>query len=214
MTREEILGRYRRDRAISVKLQTGALAQISRPVLLRQAKRLGLSNGKVLRVSHDDELTLVFDLLLYTTTPPLGRSRAIDRYARVHRPVPGSDEARVLSALQGSRFSLFQVKERHPMAGLIMTDLLREGESWLMDEGLEASAQVGAVFGTRLARPDTFALTCGALVPIDSETLGRLASVIDEAGTVPAELADDPRFAEFLYQLALQLDLTGFVSYR
>jgi hypothetical protein len=42
----------------------------------------------------------------------------------------------------------------------------------------------------------------------------RLASVIDEAGTVPAELADDPRFAEFLYQLALQLDLTGFVSYR
>ncbi len=83
-----------------------------------------------------------------------------------------------------------------------------------MDEGLEASAQVGAVFGTRLARPDTFALTCGALVPIDSETLGRLASVIDEAGTVPAELADDPRFAEFLYQLALQLDLTGFVSYR
>jgi hypothetical protein len=42
----------------------------------------------------------------------------------------------------------------------------------------------------------------------------RLASVIDEAGTVPAELADDPRFAGFLYQLALQLDLTGFVSYR
>jgi hypothetical protein len=213
VTREEILGHYRRDRAISVEIQTGALSQISRSAVLRQAKRLGLSDGQVLSVSHEDELTLVFDLLLYTI-PSGGRSRGIDRYARVHRPVPGSDKGRVLSALQGSHFSLFQVKERHSTVGLIMTDLLREGEIWLVDESLEASAQVGAVLGTRLARPETFAITCGVLVAVDPETLSELASLIDDADAVPAELADDPRFAESLYKLALQLDLTEYVSYR
>jgi len=213
VTRDEILGRYRRDRAISVAFQTGALNHISTPAVLRQAKRLGLSDGKALRVSHEDELTLVFDLLLYTS-PSRGRSRGIDRYAQAHPPVPGTDEARVLSALQGSRFSLFQVKGRHPTIGLMLEDLLREEEVWLVDESLEASAQIGAVLGTRLARPDTFAITCGVLVPIDPETWRELAFLIDEADATPAELADDPRFAESLYQLALQLDLTEYVSYR
>ena len=37
------------------------------------------------------------------------------------------------------------------------------------------------------------------------------AFLIDEADVTPAELADDPRFAESLYQLALQLDLTEYV---
>jgi hypothetical protein len=212
VTRDEILGRYRRDRAISVEFQTGALNHISRPAVLRQAKRLGLSDRKALRVSHEDELTLVFDLLLYTS-PSRGRSRRIDRYAKAHPPVPGTDEARVLSALQASRFSLFQVKGRHPMIGLMLEDLLRE-EVWLVDESLEASAQIGAVLGTRLARPDTFAITCGVLVPIDPETWRELAVLIDEADATPAELADDPRVAESLYQLALQLDLTEYVRYR
>jgi hypothetical protein len=211
--RDEILGRYRRDRAISVEVQTGALNHVSRPAVLRQAKRLGLSDGKVLRVSHEDELTLVFDLLLYAP-PSRGRSRGIDRYAQAHPPVPGTDEARVLSALQASCFSLFQVKGRHPMIGLMLEDLLREEEVWLVDESLEASAQIGAVLGTRLARPDTFAITCGVLVPIDPETWRELAFLIDEADATPAELADDPRFAESLYQLALQLDLTEYVRYR
>ena len=40
-------------------------------------------------------------------------------------------------------------------------DLLREQEVWLVDESLETSAQIGAVLGTRLARPDSFAITCG-----------------------------------------------------
>jgi hypothetical protein len=51
----------------------------------------------------------------------------------------------------------------------MLEDLLRE-EVWLVDESLEASAQIGAVLGTRLARPDTFAITCGVLVTIDPET--------------------------------------------
>jgi hypothetical protein len=213
VTREEILDRYRRDRAISAEIQTGALDHVSGPAVLRQAKRLGLSDGKVLRVSHEDELTLVFDLLLYTVSSGR-RSRAVDRYARSHQPSPGGDELRVLSALQGARFSLYLIKERHPMAGLVLEDLLREEEVWLMDESLEATAQVGGVLATRLAVLETFAITCGVLVLIDPETLRELAIVIDEADAEPGELADDPRFAESIYRLAIELDLTHHVRYR
>jgi hypothetical protein len=213
VTRDEILDLYRRDRANSMAIQTGALDHLSSPAILRQAKRLGLARGNVLSVNHEDELTLVFDLLLYTV-PQGGRSRGIDRYARAHPPDPGSDEERVLSALLGARFSLVQIKDRHPTAGLILEDLLREEEIWLMDESLEASAQVGAVLGTRLAWIGAFAITCGVLVPLDATTLHELAVVIDEAEAEPSEIADDPRFAESLYSLALQLGLTSFVGYR
>jgi hypothetical protein len=213
MTRDEILDLYRRERAISKAIQTGALDHLSAPAILRQAKRLGLATGKALSVSHEDELTLVFDLLLYTV-PKGGRSRGIDRYARAHPPEPGSDRERVLSALMAARFSLVQIKDRHPTAGLMLEDLLREEEIWLVDESLEVSAQVGAVLGTRLARTGAFAITCGVLVPLDAAILRELAVVLDEAEAEPSEIADDPRFAESLYSLAIQLGLTSFVGYR
>lgn len=213
MDRDDLLSRYRSDRAISVEIQTGALKYASRSAILKQAKRLGLSDGKSLVLNSENELPLVFDLLLYTV-PRGGRSRAIDRYAHAHRPEPGSDQERVLSALQSSRFSLFQIKERHAAAGLLIEDLLRQEEVWLIDESLEVSAQAGMVLGMRIATPDVFAITCGVLVPLDEETLRELAYVMNEAEAEPADLADDPRFAESIYQLAVQLSLTDHVGYR
>jgi hypothetical protein len=213
MERDDIVRRYRRDRAIAVKIQTEALEHIAQPTLLKQAKRLGLSHGKTLVLNSEDELTLVFDLLMYTTARGL-RSRAIDRYARVHVPPSGSDEERVLTALQASRFSRFRVEERHAAAGLMIRDLLRSEEIWLMDESLEASATPGTVLGTRIAKPDVFAMTCGAMIPINREMLQMLARLIDEAGVEPTRLADDPRLAESLYRTAVEFNLTEYVSHR
>ena len=126
--REEILTRYRRLREISTRHHSEALRSIPRSTLLEQARRLGLTAGKMLVADSIDELTLAFDLCLYTAAP--GRSRGIDRYARsagvAPGSAPGSDEERMLQALCQARFSVFQVERPHEIAGLLVRDLIRE----------------------------------------------------------------------------------------
>jgi hypothetical protein len=213
MTGDEILDRYQRYRQACTAIQTAALRCVSTATLLAIAKRLGLSDGKHIVAESDDDLVLVFDLALHTA--PRGRRRAIDRYAALHPPSSG-DEAAVLAALRDTRFSLFRVSGRHPEAGIWLEDLLRGGESWLVDVNLKATARPGAVLAMRLAAPDVFAISCGVAVPIDEDTLDEIFDLLTDGGDVEdlAPLADDPKFAQSVYQLALELGLTASVSYR
>ena len=75
MTRDQILERYRHLRAISTGHHSGALKFLSRQALLEHAKRLGLATGGMLVAESEAEMTLVFDLALYTAKER--RSRAL-----------------------------------------------------------------------------------------------------------------------------------------
>jgi hypothetical protein len=116
-----------------------------------------------------DDLYLAFDLAIHTA--PKDRSRAIDRYAKVVRLAPESDESLVLEAMRRARFSIISFVRRHPVAGLIVKDLFRSVEVWLVDEGLESSLPDGAALATRLFTPERFAMTAGILVPLDLELI-------------------------------------------
>src|SRR5438128_12194298 len=60
---------------------------------------------------------------------------------------------------------------RHTVAGLIVKDLFRGFEFWLVDEGLESSLPDEAVLATRLYTLEGFAMTAGVLVPLDIEAI-------------------------------------------
>jgi len=212
--REEILTRYRGLREISTRLHSEALRFIPRSVLLEQARRLGLTAGKMLVADSLDELTLAFDLCLYTAAP--GRSRGIDRYARSAGVAPGSDEDLMLKAMGQARFSVFRVEGPHETAGLLVRDLMREEDLWLVDENLERTAPVGLTLAMRVSRPETFAMTCGVMVPVDAPLI---ETVFDEVlGRVrgePVAIANDRRFATAIYRMAVRsgiMDHIGFAS--
>lgn len=175
MTRDEILARYRRLRVISTQHHTEALNFVSRQAILDHARRLGLAEGKTPVADSTDALTLAFDLAIYAAKE--GRSRAIDRYAKATLRPPGSDEAAMLAAMCRSRFSIWRVERRHEVAGLVVQDLLRQSEAWLVDEGLERSAAAGMALAMRLCEPETFAITAGVIVPVDREMM---EAVLDE----------------------------------
>jgi hypothetical protein len=109
-------------------------------------------------------MTLPEDLAIYL--PRLGRSHPLDRYARVARFVPGSDEAIVLEAMRRARFSFWRIERRHQTTGLILRDLLRGGETWLVDEAMEKNAPPGLEIAARLLQPAAFAMTARIIVPI------------------------------------------------
>jgi hypothetical protein len=214
MSREEVLTRYRRLREISKRHQTEAVRYVPHSALLDQARRIGLAGGKTLVAESMDELTLAFDLALYTAPP--GRSRGIERYARSAAVPAGSDDAVVLQAMRQARFSVWQVERRHEAVGLVVQDLMRETSLWLVDESLEQTAPEGMSVAMRVIMPEAFAMTCGVIVPVDAmlldevfeEVLGRIRGEADA-------IANDRRFATTIYRMAVLeglMDQVGFVD--
>lgn len=213
MSRDEVLARYRHLRAISTQHHTEAMNFFSRPALLEQARHLGLTVGKTLVAESFDELTLAFDLAIHAARP--GHSRAIDRYAGAAEFRPGSDELGVLEAMRRARFSVWRVERRHEPAGLVVRDLLRQDEAWLLDEALERSAPAGMAAAMRLCTPDAFAMTCGVIVPVDRELLEEvLAEVLPRVRGSPDRVADDRRFATAIYRAAVARGLMARVGFE
>ncbi len=214
MSREEVLTRYRRLREISKRHQTEAVRYVPHSALLDQARRIELAVGKTLVAESMDELTLAFDLALYTAPP--GRSRGIERYARSAAVPAGSDDEVVLQAMRQARFSVWQVERRHEAVGLVVQDLMRENSLWLVDESLEQTAPEGMSVAMRVIMPEAFAMTCGVIVPVDAmlldevfeEVLGRIRGEADA-------IANDRRFATTIYRMAVLeglMDQVGFVD--
>lgn len=212
-SRDEVLARYRHLREISERHHSKALDFLSADAMLQHARRLGLAHGKTLMLDSIDELPLAFDLAIHTA--PVGRSRAIDRYARSAQFAQGSDEALVLGAMCNARFAVVLVLRRHQAAGLIVTDLFRNVELWLVDEGLEISLPEGTMFATRYYTPEGFAMTAGVGMPVDLALLkSALKSVPQLQRRSHAEAIDDRRFAEAVYRAAVADGIMEGVTYQ
>jgi len=213
-SRTDLLDRYRRYSAIRGDVQTAAVASVATSRLLGHARRIGLSDGKVLFTDDDVELTFVFDLAIYTSES--GRTRAIDRCVRKRARVSDPDEALVLRGLQASRFSILGMLGRCQPAGLLLKDLMRGDEVVLLDEGLEQTAKPGGVYAIRIAPIEDFVISCGVVVPLGGQAFKDIINFLTdgESDADLAALADDRRFAASLYEIAIEFGLMDRVAYR
>ena len=182
--------------------------------MLQQARRLGLVQGRTLILDDMEEMNYVFDLAIYTAPPR--RSRAIDRYARSAQLPPGSDEALMLEAMRAARFAILILGRRHDAAGVIATDLFRRTDVWLVDTGLEASLEEGAMMATRLYTPEQFSMTAGVNVPFDLALIEDLYDALPRrlGETRLTDLIDDRCFAETIYRVALADGIMDRVTYQ
>ena len=104
---------------------------------------------------------------------------------------------------------------RHTVAGLIVKDLFRGFEFWLVDEGLESSLPDDAVLATRLYTLEGFAMTAGVLVPLDIELIEyAIADAPQLLRKGQEEAIDDRRFAESIYGAAVASGIMERVSYQ
>jgi len=121
----------------------------------------------------------------------------------------------MLEAMRDSRFAVILVRRRHPSVGLIVSDLFRNIELWLVDEGLEISLPAGAAYATRYYKPDDFVMTAGVGMPID---LGLVIGAVESAPQLlrksQVEVIEDRRFAEAVYRAAIADGLMEGVAYQ
>ena len=117
---------------------------------MEHARHLGLMMGRTLIANSEEEMTLAFNLAIYTAKE--GQSRAIDRYAKVAQLPPDSDERSMLDAICHAQFSIWRVARLYDTCGLVVNDVLRQAEAWLVDEGLEL-VQVACALPVGFATP-------------------------------------------------------------
>lgn len=214
-TPEDILARYLHLREISKKVHQEVLKCISADALLNHARRLGLAQGKTLLLDDMDEMYYVYDLAIYTA--PADRSRAIDRYAKSARFEAQSDEGLMLDAMRRSQFAILAIEQRHDAVGLIATDILRNSKVWLLDVGIESSIDDGELIATRILTPGAFSMTAGVMVPFEIEMLKEVCMLLPQrvANSNLSRVADDRRFAEAVYKVALAdgvMDRVGYLD--
>ncbi|UWU91660.1 hypothetical protein [Bradyrhizobium sp. CB1015] len=212
-TPEDILARYLHLREISKKVHEEVLKCVSDDALLNHARRLGLAQGKRLLLEDMDEIYYLYDLAIYTA--PADRSRAIDRYAKSAMFEAQSDEGLMLDAMRRSQFAILLIEQRHDAVGLIATDILRNSKVWLLDVGIESSMHDGELIATRLLTPEAFSMTAGVMVPFEIEMLKEVCMRLPQrlANGKLSRVADDRRFAEAVYNLALADGVMDRVAY-
>jgi hypothetical protein len=99
---------------------------------------------------------------------------------------------------------VWRVERRHEVAGLVVSDVLRGGEAWVVDESLERTAAEGVAFAARLCRPDVFSMTGGIVVPVDRDIVEEvLVDVLPRRRGPLEKVAEDPRFAMAVYRVTL-----------
>jgi len=206
--RTEVLTRYRRLRELSRKHGNAIIKTLPKKTVLHWGKRIGVVRRKTFIASTMEEMTLGFDLAVYSTRP--GKISPVERYRRLSKFAAGSEDDLMLDAMCRSRFSLFLVKRRHLATGLILEDLLRQEEVWLMDEGLEQSAPDGIFLASRVTKPDAFHMTTGAPFPMTRDAIDDVAAVFPSPD---ASLADgaDVKFVETVYRSAIDHGLMDTV---
>ncbi|MEO1610556.1 MAG: hypothetical protein AAFR90_14745 [Pseudomonadota bacterium] len=213
LDRAVFLARYRRLREIGKNHHSAMLDFVSKSAMMTQAQRLGLVQGKTLVLNDMDEMNLVFDLLFYTAQKD--RSRSVDRYARSVQSTLNNDEKLVLEAMRRDRFSIITPIRRHDVAGLVVEDVFRGSEYWLVDEGFEKSFQEGMMLATRLYALEGFTMTAGSGVLLGVDLINQvLADTPLLRRKKPNEAINDRRFAEAIYRAAIESGATENITFQ
>ena len=213
LDRAAFLARYRRLREIGKQHHCAMLNFTSQSAIMAQARRLSLVARKTLVLNEIDEMNLVFDLLFYTA--PKDRLRTIDRYARSVQSKLNTDEALVLEAMRRDYFSIITPTRRHDIAGLVVEDLFRGCEYWLVDEGFEKSFQEKTMLATRLFSLEGFTMTAGSGVLLDVDLINQvLADTPFLRRKKPNDAINDRRFAEAIYRAAIETGATENITFQ
>jgi hypothetical protein len=203
MTNSDMVQRYRHLRNIANHIQDDVIDLVQYSTILEFGRRLGIVRSGELSVENQ-ESKLLCDLAVHTARP--GRSRAIDRYARSAAFPAGSDDARVLAALQKARFTTFRIEARHPVAGAMAHDLLLKKSFHLMDISVGLTAPRNFSLIGRLLDIDGFRMSCLTLVPMNSDLLEQARPRLPASMARNAlEAFQDPGCAIALYRAAVEL---------
>jgi hypothetical protein len=207
--------RYSEYAAARRQILTDASKRIPLASVASQARALSLWNGKQVAPADEMQLAVVFDLGVLE--PVGGHGRAIEREAKAAPPPEGSPADRMLRALMAAEFGLYRILGPRPEGGVAAESFPEATPLVIWDRHLDRGRAPGALVGARIAWPEEgLAMTCGAVVSLDSRAVERLLlGLPPQTGPVLPELPlpeDGPALAALLAEPAARLRLAALAA--
>jgi uncharacterized protein DUF6398 len=201
-SREKILQRYDRYRAINSKHQSALARKLLKGSIASTAVSLGLVKTEREAMDLDmNDLASACDLALYRNAAD--GTNAVAQYVQELPDSLPEDERLVLNSMCSSVFSIFRVAGCHRGAGVDLVDLVSGEKFWGMDRSIEASAHAGAELTLRLIKPDEFWIGTGVAVIMDSGLWKHVeATGFVGRRTRPIPSLNRDALAETIYRLA------------
>jgi SEC-C motif len=159
----EVVAEYLRLRSVARELNHRLVETLSRDDLDVGGKKLGILKGKTLVLDSEDEIAVLMDFCLYNVRRN-GRN-AIERFLLNSPPPPGSDEMRILQAMQNAWYSLFLLERTVAGTGVQVLDLLRQQSLFVVDVRMREMTH-GGVLISRMVPFVNFTMTGGAALPV------------------------------------------------
>ena len=196
--RDAVLAEYQRWRRLNTDIQSDLASQIMIDgTAIKQAVKLGIARTPAAALGLPlEKLAPAFDLAIYGGKLPERQLAA--------KPAPKGQRATMLKVMAAAAFSLFEVIDLHPVAGLHLRDLSDERELWLMDMGLELSAPKGITLATRVIKPADFAMTTGVSVNMTDAVWKAVEKAFGGTRTDILRHADRDQLAEAVYRAGVK----------
>jgi hypothetical protein len=196
--RDAILAEYQRWRRLNTDIQTALAADVMIDgSAIKLAVRLGIATAPAAALAMPlERLAPAFDLAIYGGKLPIILLDA--------KPAPKGQRATMLKAMAAATFSLFEVIDLHPVAGLRLRDLSDECELWLIDMGLELSAPKGIMLATRVIKPADFAITTGVTINMTDVVWKAVKETIGSPRADIVRHGDRDQLAEAVYRAGVK----------
>lgn len=215
----ERLEYYRCLRKSGPELNNKLVEAIPKIAIQECGKKLGIYRRGGLIVESQDELTVLFDYILYQFRR--GDKNVIQRFAEQNLPSEPAEKA-LLEAMIPAHYSLLRVEETHPGYGVDILDLLTGNRSNLLDVSLGNSAELGMVFGGHILQVADFVMTSGAFLPMPDEILAsHIEPIIRKFlprggrwGAYPLSRGQEAAFAAQVIRAALFSGAANTMHYR
>ena len=160
LSRQELVARYQRMRAVSRKLNDAMVQRLPTDALNEGGRKLGILRNGIFVFDSELDTAVLMDYCLYHVRR--NGCNTVEQYYRDNPPVPGTDEWACQHAMQHAIHSLFHVDQVESDVALAVTDLATDEQFLLVDIGLSQSATPGILILTRLLLYEDFAATGGA----------------------------------------------------
>ncbi len=177
---DDIVKRYKRLRAASVKLNHQLVKTLSKDQMDEGGRKLGLLQGGILVFKTDDETSVLMDYCIYDVYRN-GRN-AVERFLQDSPPPPDSEEMQCLNAMREAFYSVFVAESVIPNVGITARDVVSDRHVLIVDVGFGNSGKPGVVLASRIMSFDDFSMTCGAAIPIGLMPKGEPNDLVNQLG--------------------------------
>ncbi len=175
---QEMLDLYRLRRKNSMDIVHRFITTLSKEVIQKAARQLGLYYKKSIAVESEQALDVLFNHTIFHYLH--NDKKLIERcvYEAMAKKIP-EEKLALLNTLQKASYGILSVLDTLPFGGVYVEDCLNDRTFLLMDEGLSFSAQKGLMIATSYLTFPEFAMTTGAALPVIYH-IDKIDELIDE----------------------------------